>query len=87
MFTLPLSDNGWRTWLDVTVVGEEAVVVDGLARPAWKIEPRLRQSAARRSPPSIIVWLSADARRVPLVFEVSAAFGSVRLELGDYRAR
>jgi len=87
MFTLPLSDNGRQTWLDVTVVGEEAVVVDGLARPAWKIEPRVQQSAARRSPPSIIVWLSADARRVPLVFEVSAAFGAVRLELGDYRAR
>ena len=32
-------------------------------------------------------WLSADARRVPLIIDVTAAFGSARLELETYRDR
>jgi hypothetical protein len=29
----------------------------------------------------MLAWLSADTRRIPLVIEISAAFGSVRSEL------
>jgi hypothetical protein len=30
-------------------------------------------------------WLSADERRVPLVVDVSAPFGTVRIEMTEYR--
>jgi hypothetical protein len=32
------------------------------------------------------VWLSRDARRVPLALEVDAGFGHVRVELESYTA-
>jgi hypothetical protein len=44
----------------------------------------LRQRVARRAAPDITVWLSQDARRLPLAAEVSAGFGAVRLELQSH---
>jgi hypothetical protein len=41
----------------------------------------------RQAPLQITAWLSDDARRVPLVLEVSAAFGTARAELVKYRDR
>ena len=84
---LPLNDNGRRLTLDVSIGGVEAVMLDGLSRSAWRLEPRLTDRVARRGPLDLTMWLSADARRVPLVIEVTAAFGSARLELETYRER
>jgi hypothetical protein len=93
-FVVPLSDNGRRSRLDVTVDGLETIQVDGRARPTWKLEPRLSERVERQGAQgsqggqgsiAISAWLSADARRVPVVVEISAAFGTVRAELVDSR--
>jgi len=95
-FVVPLSDNGRRSRLDVTVDGLETIQLDGRARPAWKLEPRLSERVERQAPRgsqgapgsiSMLAWLSADTRRIPLVVEISAAFGSVRVELVNSRDR
>jgi hypothetical protein len=82
---LPLSDNGRPSRLDVTVIGQETIVLDGRPRSAWKLEPRLSERVERQDPLSMVAWVSDDARRVPLRVEVSAGFGSVRLDLASYR--
>lgn len=86
-FALPLSDGGRNVRLDLTVVGREALVLDGKTWATWRLEPKLVSRVDRRDPPVMTVWLTADERRVPLAVDVSAAFGSVRVELESYRAR
>ena len=84
---LPLNDNGRRLKLDVAVARLETITLDGQPRSAWKLEPQLSDRIDRRGALSISVWVSADAHRVPLLVEVTAAFGSARLELASYRER
>ena len=84
---LPLNDNGRRLTLDVSIGGVETITVGGQSRPAWRLAPRLTDRLARRGPLDVTAWLSADARRVPLIIDVTAAFGSARLELETYRDR
>jgi hypothetical protein len=45
------------------------------------IERRLQ----RRQPIAATVWLTRDAKRLPVRLEVSAGFGALRVELVDYR--
>jgi len=85
-FALPVTDVGRRLKLDVAVGGRESIVLDGRTWDAWKLEPQL-SNRIERSPLSISAWVSADARRIPLLVEVAAGFGSVRVELTDYRER
>jgi hypothetical protein len=84
---LPLNDNGRRLTLDVTIGNLETITLDGQARKAWKLEPHLTDRLDRRGALNVTAWLSADANRVPLLIDVTAAFGSARLELETYRAR
>lgn len=85
-FTLPISDNGRRLRLDIVVGDREVVVLDGRTWDAWKVEPRLSERI-ERDPLKIAAWVSADHHRIPLLVEVDAGFGSIRLELESYRER
>ncbi len=82
---LPLTDNGRRSLLELTVGGIETVTLDGRAWAAVKLTPRVTGRVERQAPLEITTWLSTDARRIPLIFEVSAAFGTARAELASYR--
>ena len=86
-FSLPLTDNGRRSRLDVSVGGPETITLEGRAWSAWKLAPRLGGRIERQVPPTLTVWVSADARRIPLVIDVAAGFGTVRAELTGYRER
>jgi hypothetical protein len=83
--SLPLSDNGRPSRLDVTVGPVESIVLGGRSWPAWRVVPRLRERVERRRPLEITTWISADARRLPLRIDIEAGFGSVRAELTTYR--
>ena len=85
-FALPITDIGRRLSLDVSVVDRQAIQVNGRNWDAWKLEPQL-STRIERSPLTISAWVSADARQVPLLVDVSAGFGSIRVELVDYRER
>ena len=85
-FALPITDIGRRLTLDVTVGDREEIQLDGGSRTAWKITPQL-SNRIERSPLTMTAWVSDDERRIPLLVEVAAAFGSVRVELRDYRER
>jgi hypothetical protein len=85
-FALPISDIGRRLTLDVSVANREMIQLNGTARMAWRIEPRL-SNRIERSPLTMTAWVGDDALRIPLLVEVAAAFGSVRVELTDYRER
>lgn len=85
-FALPITDIGRRLTLDVSVADRQSIQVNGRSWEAWKLEPQL-STRIERSPLTISAWVSADARQLPLLIDVSAGFGSIRVELVDYRER
>jgi hypothetical protein len=78
---VPVNDNGRNLILDVKVVGVERITVAGREQEALRVTPVLRQRLERRQPIDLTVWLSHDARHIPLVADVRAGFGTLRLEL------
>jgi hypothetical protein len=84
---IPLNGNGRRMKLDWTVHRQETITVGERSWPSWKTEPQLTERIDGRGALQIVAWLSADAHRIPLVVEVSASFGTARLELVSYREK
>ena len=83
--TLPLNEAGRNLTLNLTVPARETIEMGGASVPALRVEPRFSARVQRRQPIAATVWLSDDERRVPLMVEVAAGFGRVRLKLVDYR--
>ena len=84
-YMIPINEAGRNLRLDLTVAGLETVTVQGQSRRAWRLEPALRQRVERRRAPTASLWLSDDGTHLPLVVEVTAAFGRVRMELVSRR--
>lgn len=82
---LPLNEAGRNLALTVTVAARETITIDGAPVSALRVEPRFTARVQRRQAIESTLWLSDDERRVPLVVEVAAGFGRVRLKLVDYR--
>lgn len=82
---LPLNEAGRNLALTVNVPARETITVDGAPVTALRVEPRFTARVQRRQAIESTLWLSDDARRVPLVVEVAAGFGRLRLKLVDYR--
>ena len=85
-FEMPINEAGRNMTASVTVAAPETVDAAGGPQPAFRVEPRLTTRVQRRQAIDITIWISADARRVPLAAEITAGFGRVRLKLVDYRS-
>ncbi len=79
--TMPINDAGRNLRLDIEVAGEETVTAGGRPVPTWRLRPRIAERVPRRAPLEIVVWITRDARRIPVAFEVTGGFGTVRAEL------
>jgi hypothetical protein len=84
-YLVPINEAGRNLRLDLAVTVLETITVQGESRRAWRLEPVLRQRVERRRAPIASMWVSDDARRLPLAVEVRAAFGRVRMELLNHR--
>jgi hypothetical protein len=80
----PVNEAGRNLVVDLVVGGIERVHAEGRDQDAIKLLPTLEQRAQDRPPIAATIWLSRDARRVPLALEVNAGFGHVRVELENY---
>jgi hypothetical protein len=85
-YRVPINEGGRNGIVDVGVAGPDTIVVQGRRRRAIRIDPRIDHRVERRTPPSATVWLDPDAAHVPLAVDITAAFGTVRLELTAYDA-
>jgi hypothetical protein len=83
--SIPINEAGRNSTLDLRVEKIEEIAYAGRQTQALRIVPALRQQYQRRAAIQMIAWLSTDARRIPLVVEVSAGFGPVRAVLTDYK--
>ena len=82
---VPINEAGRNMTATITVGPPETVEGPGGPQPAFRVAPRLSTRVQRRQAVEAVIWISTDARRVPLVAEISAGFGRVRLKLVDYR--
>jgi hypothetical protein len=82
----PVNEAGRNLVIEVRVGGREQVIIGGQPVAAIRLEPRIRQRVERRQQATGTLWISDDARRVPVLVEIAAGFGRVRLELARYRA-
>lgn len=83
--TIPLNDMGRHLTLQTGPLVADTITWQGRAVPAVRVRPALVQRVPRRAPPVIDLWVSADARRLPLRVDVAAGFGRVRVELAETR--
>lgn len=85
VLAMPLNEAGRTLALTVSVPARENIEIAGAPVAALRVEPRFTARVQRRQAIESTIWLSDDARRVPLLVEVAAGFGRVRLKLVDYR--
>ncbi len=82
---VPINEAGRNMTATIVVGPPETVEGPGGPQPALRIAPRIATRVQRRQAVEAVIWISTDARRVPLVAEITAGFGRVRLKLVDYR--
>jgi hypothetical protein len=83
----PVSEGGRTYVVDLAVEGLEPVTLGGRRVEAYRVVPRLTSASDRRKAIQMMLWISADARRVPLALEIQTGFGSFRAELEAHQAR
>lgn len=84
-FEMPINEAGRNQTATISVAPVEHVEIQGRSQPALPVRPRVTTRIQRRQGIDATIWISADARRVPLQADITAGFGRVLLKLVDYR--
>ena len=82
---VPVNDAGRNLTVRVSAEGTEMVATPLGTVSAVRLRVTIERRLERRTGVGATLWLSTDARRVPVRLDLSAGFGQVRLELVDYR--
>ena len=82
---IPINESGQNLRVELSVEDRETVEVAGRPVEAIRIQPRLQRRLGRRQPSSAMLWVSADARRIPVLMQLEAGFGRLRVELINYQ--
>ena len=83
---IPVSDFGRSLSVELRGASEETVMAEGRSQVALRLETRLIYRIEHRQSPRVVIWLSTDERRLPLVADIDAPFGSFRAELISSRS-
>ncbi len=83
---MPITFNGAVYQVEVTVNGQEPVQTPTGRRTAWRLTPVVQEKGSSvASPRGMTMWLSADARRLPLKMQVELPMGQFVLTLTSAR--
>ncbi len=83
--TMPVSDNGSMYRVSVDVHAPEQVRTPAGSVRAWKVVPTVTDAANRPVGRNMAMWLSDDARRLPVRFQAEVPVGTFDLVLRDAR--
>ncbi len=79
---MPMTFNGNLYQLQVTIEGRESLKTRMGTRPAWRLRPvLLEEGRPAESPRGMTLWLSDDARRLPLKMQVELPTGRFDLTM------
>jgi Protein of unknown function (DUF3108) len=82
---LPTHDNKRSYDMEVKVHKRERVQVPAGTFDCVVVEPILKSEGVFKSKGSILVWLSDDARRIPVMVKSKVPVGSISISLTDMR--
>ena len=82
---LPTHDNKKSYDMEVKVHRRERVQVPAGSFDCVVVEPMLKSEGVFKSKGSILVWLSDDARRIPVLVRSKVPVGSISVSLTDMR--
>lgn len=80
-FTMPVCDSGKLYRVRFNIGGVESVRAGSASVPAFRVTPSITDASGRTVGRPIRLWISADARQIPLKVEVELAVGSITLTL------
>lgn len=80
-----VSDSGSLYRVTANVGGRETLQTGVGALPAWKIVPAVRDSQGQPVGRGLAVWVSDDARRLPLKIQAQMSVGTFVLTLRELR--
>ena len=83
--TMPVSDDGKTYRLQIDVSAPERLKTPFGETSAWRLRPTIFDDTGRPQGRNMGVWISDDARRLPMKFQVELPVGSFNLVLRDAR--
>jgi hypothetical protein len=83
---LPVTDLGHALIVDIRAGGYERIDAEGHTQDAQRLVVRMAYVSDTYPTPEATLWLSRDARRVPLMAEVKMDVGLFRMTLTEYTA-
>ena len=83
--TMPVADNGTVYRVHVQVLAQEVIATPLGRLTAWKIVPTILDEAGKPTGEKFGLWISDDARRLPLKMEADLAVGRFVIVLKDVR--
>jgi len=83
--TMPVADNGTVYRVQVRVVAQEAMATPLGRLTAWKIVPTILDAKGKPASEKMGLWISDDARKLPLKMEAELGVGRFVIVLKDVR--
>ena len=74
--SMNVADSGYLYRVTLNVTGKEAVQTGLGTVPAWKVVPAIRDAKGQAVGRGMAVWISDDARRLPLKMQAQLPVGS-----------
>lgn len=80
-FSIPVADNANKYVVTLTVDGREAIQTGLGSQPAWRVRPTVVDERGHVVGRAMTIWISDDARHLPLRMKAELAVGSFDLTL------
>jgi Protein of unknown function (DUF3108) len=84
-FTMPVVNNGDIYRMDAKVVAKETVATPVGQLPAWKIVPTIFDEQGKPTGQKLGLWISDDARKLPVKLEANLPVGDFVITLKEVR--
>jgi len=82
---MPVTDDGVKYTMTISVAGNERVTTPIGELEAWKVTPVITDEQGQTVGRNLAVWISGDARRYPLKIQAELPVGAFVLVLRDAR--
>ncbi len=82
----PVNDLGRSLMVELRAGEVEPMAAEGRLQSVLRVDGRIEYRVENRRSPRATLWLTTDARRIPVRIDIDAPFGSFRAELIEYHA-
>lgn len=83
-FLVPVNEAGRQVVVELKVAAREPITVQGRQVAAIRLVPQVTRGASSRRSIAATIWVTDDERRLPVVLDLEAGFGRIRVELVSY---